>query len=455
MAGAAVPPPPDSAEVRLLLEQYEGFVDEGILHQQDENRDTVQMSVAERRQRFVQTVKAIGFIVDNRLYRLVAKGVEAYFKTRWNMRRAQSYRFVMCGSVFKALAGLDESILPHRERLCRTLKKRAMFKGPASLRAVWLASVQVAGNEEVTSTVLSAVDDAFPNLTVTQLPLDSAAVSLVKNAWENAQKRPKPKGIARGPNKKSSSSKSATEESIESYIHSHSAKSPEPMRSPSSSAPKTSAMPSYDSMSEHFERSRSNSGESTAADTTASASSSVTSSILISETPEPVTLPPQPFIFEKIQLKVPEHSALAKALEQNGVSLDMPYSFLPKIPTSYSDLVGMSLNSHAQSTLPMIGSRFDSADPLSAMSNTFSNGMEDLETLFCNNDDKSLTTDSCRITTTPIVDLDDAWMFDFSEHDHRHQQQQLPQHTQQNSLTINNCEDSDFVHLLGVSSSFI
>ncbi|KAJ3035722.1 hypothetical protein HDU99_010562, partial [Rhizoclosmatium hyalinum] len=67
----------------LQLQRLEGLVDEFILRQsQDEAaKDAADgMTVSERRERFVRTVKALGDIVDGRLYRLKAKSLEAYFK---------------------------------------------------------------------------------------------------------------------------------------------------------------------------------------------------------------------------------------------------------------------------------------------------------------------------------------------------------------------------------------
>ncbi|KAJ3135186.1 hypothetical protein HK100_003037 [Physocladia obscura] len=296
------------------LEREEALVDIGILHQTDEELQTQnihhtisnisatttthnnnnntstkqngsgqQMSVTERRARFVRTVKAITRIVDARLYRLTASSVETYFKLRWRMRRAQSYRFVMCGSVLKALepmpssrdadadadgagdcerdgeseggadADAEVAFLPHRERLCRTLKKLAsqaplaaaagtststpgppgppgpptpaasrknsgaeslLFSGSGgtatsktcsaatssadstalAMRALWQATLQVSAfrnGEEVTSGTLSVTADFLPAPWHEHVPLSSDSVARISDAIDKTKVRSK------------------------------------------------------------------------------------------------------------------------------------------------------------------------------------------------------------------------------------------------------------------------
>ncbi|KAI9352889.1 hypothetical protein BDR26DRAFT_850013 [Obelidium mucronatum] len=484
----------NSAACQVLLAQKEQLVDEGILHQQDEHRDTLQMSVEARRERFVRTVKAIGFIVDNRLYRLVAKGVEAYFKTRWNMRRAQSYRFVMCGSVFKALAGLEDALLPHRERLCRTLKKRAMFKGPLSLRAVWLAALQVAEHEEVTSTVLAAVDDTLPDLMPDQLPLNPKTVRLVKDAWEKAQRRPKPK------NPKSSSS---APQSLDTLLHSPTGNSAActsekiasscpvgmftgicPAKQNEPSTPEDTIMTIVTSRDQFAERSRSNSGDSTAAPETlgaTSAPSSLESSAITQDLNDIAAMMPgsfkNSFLFEKITPRIPERSTLAQALEKSQaeilqhstdatffsqlsnhapntslgqgqlfnmhwpmefpiqphqMSLGMPFDY-------FSTALGMSHNSStAVQPIPMSGrpsmaENTTSGDRLSVM---LGEGVDDLDTLFATDLELDHGGTPSTSSTTPSMDVNDGWIFDFTD-----------------SQTNVPFDDVDFVHLLGITPS--
>ncbi|KAJ3222842.1 hypothetical protein HDU81_009562, partial [Chytriomyces hyalinus] len=67
-----------SIHAQLLVQ--ESFVDETILHHDESRRDMLRISIDERRARFVRTVTAIGCIVDGKLYKAVASGVEPYFK---------------------------------------------------------------------------------------------------------------------------------------------------------------------------------------------------------------------------------------------------------------------------------------------------------------------------------------------------------------------------------------
>ncbi|KAJ3070576.1 hypothetical protein HDU98_006381 [Podochytrium sp. JEL0797] len=198
-----------------MLEALEALVDEGILHQQEGMREDMPIEV--RRVRFTRTVKAISQIVDRKLCRIRAASLEKYFKTRWLMRRAQSYRFVMCGAVFRTLAecNLSDTELPHRERLCRTLKKCSMFKGPVSLRCVWLAALQLVREEgapEVTSAMIVSIDDTFPHLSPSQIPLSPENLKLACTAWKNSQRRPSKSksSISCGASKRSTSVRATT-----------------------------------------------------------------------------------------------------------------------------------------------------------------------------------------------------------------------------------------------------
>ncbi|KAJ3265774.1 hypothetical protein HDU77_004042 [Chytriomyces hyalinus] len=223
-----------SIHAQLLVQ--ESLVDETILHHDESRRDMLRISIEERRARFVRTVTAIGCIVDGKLYKAVASGVEPYFKNRWRMRRAQSYRYIMCSNVLKVLSS-THALMPHRERLCRTLKRLSQtpsqaescseschtaesmnFKheisaeteisdttgardvsdvrqSPADrMRAIWAVALMLQ-LDEITSAVLQTICDTLPSDNLYARPVASADLARISAAIERAKTRPKAKRV--------------------------------------------------------------------------------------------------------------------------------------------------------------------------------------------------------------------------------------------------------------------
>jgi hypothetical protein len=54
-----------------------------------------------KQQEFLDTCMAIQNIVNSKLYRCISGSLEGYFKKRWNVSRAQTYRLFECASVLK------------------------------------------------------------------------------------------------------------------------------------------------------------------------------------------------------------------------------------------------------------------------------------------------------------------------------------------------------------------
>jgi hypothetical protein len=54
-----------------------------------------------KQQEFRDTCIAIQNIVNSKLYRCISGSLEGYFKKRWNVSRAQTYRLFECASVLK------------------------------------------------------------------------------------------------------------------------------------------------------------------------------------------------------------------------------------------------------------------------------------------------------------------------------------------------------------------
>lgn len=133
-----------------------------------------------RRQHFPRTVLAIHHIVDSKLYKARKPSLEAYFKDRFQISRAQVYRFMdsalvlqvrvhtcacmgQCCQPCAADALLGQALdnvdpVPCRERQCRAIKK--VTKTRHHRRALWLEVLEkygVASADTVTSTQIEQV----------------------------------------------------------------------------------------------------------------------------------------------------------------------------------------------------------------------------------------------------------------------------------------------------------
>ncbi|KAJ3304124.1 hypothetical protein HDV03_003125 [Kappamyces sp. JEL0829] len=93
--------------------------------------------------------RAIYTIIQEKLFRCKYQSVENYFRNRWDVSRAQAYRFMDCHPILEALSHLD--LVPHRIRICQNLKKVAGLSKQKIVQ-VWESCVeQCHGDEEAIS----------------------------------------------------------------------------------------------------------------------------------------------------------------------------------------------------------------------------------------------------------------------------------------------------------------
>ncbi|ORX52515.1 hypothetical protein BCR36DRAFT_30547 [Piromyces finnis] len=76
-----------------------------------------------KQERFKKTAFGVQTIVSRKLYRAANLTVEEYFRKKWNISRAQVYRFLDAADVLRQLK--DFTFTPRHELLCRTLKHYA------------------------------------------------------------------------------------------------------------------------------------------------------------------------------------------------------------------------------------------------------------------------------------------------------------------------------------------
>ena len=60
----------------------------------------------EKNERFRKTALAVHDIVSNRIYKNEFSSLEAYFRAKWRMSRAQVYRFMDAAYVYQVLSPL-------------------------------------------------------------------------------------------------------------------------------------------------------------------------------------------------------------------------------------------------------------------------------------------------------------------------------------------------------------
>ncbi|KAI3636922.1 hypothetical protein MIR68_005189 [Amoeboaphelidium protococcarum] len=119
----------------------------------DKATGDVIISGGSKQQCFQETVQAIHDIIDKKLYREKDMSIEDYFKTHWDISRAQAYRLYNCGQVLNELK--EFSILPNRERYCRIIKKVTKLKQERV--KLWAKVIEIVdGNEDlITSGVIT------------------------------------------------------------------------------------------------------------------------------------------------------------------------------------------------------------------------------------------------------------------------------------------------------------
>eukprot|EP00158_Paraphelidium_tribonemae_P007658 Partr_v1_DN28317_c1_g1_i1_m79306 len=128
------------------LKSIESRIDFKIIHASDD---------PSRTSRFRETVLAVYDIIEQKLYKETNMNIETYFKTHWNISRAQAYRLYNCGSIVRDLS--EYEIQPSRERYCRILKKVTGNK--EDLKRLWGEVLRRVENKEslISSSLITSV----------------------------------------------------------------------------------------------------------------------------------------------------------------------------------------------------------------------------------------------------------------------------------------------------------
>lgn len=135
---------------------------------------------------FKRKVLAIQRIVASRQYRCVADSLERYFRERWDMSRAQVYRFIDCAEVFTYLEGIEPQ--PSKERLCRSLKRVAKTRD--EMRMLWTAALDSVNKQAnlLSARIIEATWEALASANlVSPNPGSSISPSIIA-AVENLKK---------------------------------------------------------------------------------------------------------------------------------------------------------------------------------------------------------------------------------------------------------------------------
>ncbi|TPX46439.1 hypothetical protein SeLEV6574_g03240 [Synchytrium endobioticum] len=139
---------PDNPDM-CALEAAEYEIDWAVLHPTESATRERKGAAA-----FKRSVIGLQKIVSEKLYRVMAASVQSYFKNRFELTRAQAYRFIDCAVVLDHLTGLKH---PTRERLCRCLKKVCTSR--QDMRSVWLKALAERQNdpERVNSSLIEVI----------------------------------------------------------------------------------------------------------------------------------------------------------------------------------------------------------------------------------------------------------------------------------------------------------
>lgn len=117
--------------IEISIEGYDNFSAQALeLKAAEESIDLKSDSVIreeylyqKKQERFKKTAFGVQTIVSRKLYRAANLTVEEYFRKKWNISRAQVYRFLDAADVLRQLK--DFTFTPRHELLCRTLKHYA------------------------------------------------------------------------------------------------------------------------------------------------------------------------------------------------------------------------------------------------------------------------------------------------------------------------------------------
>ncbi|KAG4097470.1 hypothetical protein H8356DRAFT_1077779 [Neocallimastix lanati (nom. inval.)] len=87
----------------------------------------------EKQKKFVEQIKSIQYSLINKEYKKQGYNFTNYVKSKWNISKAQAYRYLISAKVIDQLKEFD--ILPNYERLCRSLN--SVTETPQQIKLLW------------------------------------------------------------------------------------------------------------------------------------------------------------------------------------------------------------------------------------------------------------------------------------------------------------------------------
>ncbi|KAL6628051.1 hypothetical protein U3516DRAFT_658481 [Neocallimastix sp. 'constans'] len=90
-------------------------------------------SYIEKQKQFISQVKSIQHDIINKEYKKHGCSFNDYVKSKWNISKAQAYRYLISAKVLDQLKEYD--ILPNYERLCRTIN--SITETPQQIKLLW------------------------------------------------------------------------------------------------------------------------------------------------------------------------------------------------------------------------------------------------------------------------------------------------------------------------------
>jgi len=111
--------------------------------QRNINLSTISLnSYLEKQKRFIILVRSIQYSLNNKEYKQYNYSIDEFIRMRWNISKAQAYRYLICAKVIDQLEEFE--ILPCFERICRALYNCAKTK--KQMKLLWSSILNSAGN---------------------------------------------------------------------------------------------------------------------------------------------------------------------------------------------------------------------------------------------------------------------------------------------------------------------
>ncbi|KAG4097471.1 hypothetical protein H8356DRAFT_1394101 [Neocallimastix lanati (nom. inval.)] len=109
----------------------------------------------EKQKQFLIQVKSIQYDITKKDYKKQGYSFTDYVKSKWNISKAQAYRYLISAKVLDQLKEFD--ILPNYERLCRSLN--SVTETPQQIKLLWGTIVKRYRNtpDNINSSMISKV----------------------------------------------------------------------------------------------------------------------------------------------------------------------------------------------------------------------------------------------------------------------------------------------------------